>query len=239
MKESFYRTAMLLGAEAEGRLFSSHVAVFGAGGVGGHACEALARCGVGRLTVVDNARVKGSNLNRQLCAEKATIGCLKVEAIKARIEAVSDCSVTPVAEFITADNAASLIPADADVVIDAVDNVTAKIALVLECKRRGLPILSSMGAGNRLDPTAVRTADLYKTSIDPLARIMRRELKARGVNELAVVYSVEEPKKPVIEAPDPEMKRSTPASVPFVPSVFGITLAAEAVKTILERKQDQ
>ncbi len=234
MKESFYRTAMLLGAEAEEVLARAHVAVFGVGGVGGHACDALCRCGVGRVTVIDSASVKASNLNRQLCAEKATIGMPKVEAIKLRMEAVSDCVVTPVNEFVTAENASSLIPGDASVVIDAVDNVTAKIALILECQRLGKPVFSSMGAGNRLDPTAVRTGDLFKTSIDPLARVMRRELKARGVKSLPVVWSLEEPKAPVIEAPDPEMKRATPASVPFVPAVFGITLAAEAVKRILE-----
>lgn len=236
MKESFYRTAMLLGAGAEEVLENSRVAVFGTGGVGGHACEALARCGLGKLTVVDNARVKASNLNRQLCAEKATVGMLKVEAIKSRIEAISDCEVTPVAEFVTAENAAGLIPEDAAAVIDAVDNVTAKLALITECKRRGIPVFSSMGAGNRLDPTAVRIEDIYKTSIDPLARVMRRELKARGVRALTVVYSVEEPRKPVIEAPDPDMRRSTPASVPFVPSVFGITLAYAAVREILGSK---
>ncbi len=234
MKESFYRTAMLLGAEAEDILERAHVAVFGTGGVGGHACDALARAGVGRLTVVDNACVKASNLNRQLCAKKTTIGMPKAAAIKGCVEEVSDCRVTAVSEFVTADNAASLIPHDASVVIDAVDNVTAKLALITECARLGIPILSSMGAGNRLDPTAVRVTDIYKTSIDPLARVMRRELRARGIKSLTVVYSIEEPKAHVIPAPDPEMKRSTPASVPFVPSVFGITLAAEAVKKILE-----
>ena len=237
MKESFYRTAMLLGADVEETLAGAHAVVFGAGGVGGHACETLARCGLGRLTIVDSARVKPSNLNRQICAEKATLGMLKVEAMKRRIEAVSDCEVCAVPEFVTAENAPSLIPPDADCVIDAVDNVTAKIHLVLACRALGIPILSSMGAGNRLDPTAVRTADIYKTSVDPLARVIRRELKSRGVDALPVVYSIEEPKKPVMDPPDPEARRSTPASVPFVPAVFGITLAAEAVKTIIERKK--
>ncbi len=238
MKESFFRTAMLLGPEAEGLLSRAHAVVFGVGGVGGHACDALCRCGVGRITVVDPAKVKASNRNRQLCAKKSTLGMLKTDAIREHIESVSDCSVTALPVFVTAENASSLIPEDADVVIDAVDNVTAKLALIIACKQRGIPVLSSMGAGNRLDPTAVRIADIYSTSVDPLARVMRRELRARGVKNLKVVYSVEEPKQPVIEAPDPESRRSTPASVPFVPSVFGITLAAEAVKTILE-KEDQ
>ncbi|MCR5809332.1 MAG: tRNA threonylcarbamoyladenosine dehydratase [Clostridiales bacterium] len=238
MKESFYRTAMLLGPEAEGILASAHAVVFGVGGVGGHAAEALARCGVGRLTIVDSAVVKPSNLNRQLCAEKRTIGMPKVEAMKERLEAVSDCEVTAVSAFVTAENAASLIPEGVSAVIDAVDNVTAKIALILECQRRGVPVFSSMGAGNRLDPTAVRIADVYKTSIDPLARVMRRELKRRGVKRLTVAYSVEEPKEPLIEAPDPEMKKNAPASVPFVPAVFGLTLASAAVYSILEKEKE-
>ena len=235
MKESFYRTAMLLGEDAEAPLEAAHAVVFGVGGVGGHACEALARCGVGRLTIVDSAIVKESNLNRQICAEKPTVGQPKVEAMKRRIEAVSDCRVTALREFVTAENAASLIPPDASVVIDAVDNVTAKLAIITECRRLGVPVLSSMGAGNRLDPTLVRVADVYKTSIDPLARVMRRELKRRGIDRLTVVYSVEEPKEPLFTAPDPEARRQTPASVPFVPSVFGIALAAEAVNIILKR----
>ena len=236
MKESFYRTAMLLGEDAEGILASSHAAVFGAGGVGGHACDALARCGVGHITVVDCAKVKPSNLNHQICAEKSTIGMDKTEAMRRHLTAVSDCIVTAVNAFVTSDNAPELIPADADIVIDAVDNVTAKLAVITECRARGIPVLSSMGAGNRLDPTAVRIADVYKTSVDPLARVMRRELKKRGVKELTVVYSSEEPKTPVMEAPDPDMKRSAPASVPFVPAVFGITLASEAVRTILKKR---
>lgn len=239
MKESFYRTAMLLGEDAEEILGGAHAAVFGAGGVGGHACDALARCGVGRITVVDCARVKPSNLNRQVCAEKATVGMDKTEAMKRHIEAVSDCAVTAVSAFVTAENAAELIPADADVVIDAVDNVTAKLAIIAECIRRGIPVLSSMGAGNRLDPTAVRLADIYKTTTDPLARVMRRELKKRGVKKLTVAYSVEEPKVPVMETPDPDMKRNAPASVPFVPAVFGITLAAAAVDTILKKRKTE
>lgn len=229
---------MILGEEAEERLADSRVAVFGVGGVGGHACETLARCGVGRLTIVDSARVKESNLNRQLCAEKSTVGMEKTEAMKRRLEAVSDCAVTAVSAFVTSENASSLIPHDASAVIDAVDNVTAKLALILECKRLGIPVFSSMGAGNRLDPTAVRIADIYKTSIDPLSRVMRRELKARGVKSLTVVYSTEEPTKPLIEAPDPEQKRSTPGSTPFVPSVFGIALAYAAVREILSGGPD-
>ncbi len=235
MKESFYRTAMLLGPEAEEVLNGAHAVVFGLGGVGGHACDALARCGVGRLTVVDSAKVKASNLNRQIVARKDTVGMPKALAMKAHIEAVSDARVTAVSEFVTADNAGSLVPADADVVIDAVDNVTAKLGLISFCTGKGIPILSSMGAGNRLDPTRVRVSDVFETAVDPLSRVMRRELRKRGIEKLIAVWSDEPPTTPVIEAPDPDMKQNAPASVPFVPAVFGLTLAAEAVKLILKK----
>ncbi|MBQ1817612.1 MAG: tRNA threonylcarbamoyladenosine dehydratase [Clostridia bacterium] len=237
MKESFYRTGMLLGEGAEETLQNAHAAVFGVGGVGGHACDALARCGVGRITAVDAALVKGSNLNRQMVAEKATVGMPKAEAMKRHIEAVSDCRVTAVREFVTAENAAALIPRGADIVIDAVDNVTAKLALITAAQAMGITVLSSMGAGNRLDPTAVRIGDIYRTETDPLARVMRRELRARGVKKLTVCWSTEEPKPILFEAPDPEARRQTPGSVPFVPAAFGLALAAEAVRLLLENNK--
>ncbi len=233
MKESFYRTAMLLGVDAEERLQNAHAAVFGVGGVGGSACDALARCGLGRLTIVDSARVKPSNLNRQVCAKKSTLGMAKVEAMRLHLSDVSDCSVTVCDAFITRGNAAELIPADADVIIDAVDNVTAKLALIEAGSRMGIPVLSSMGAGNRLDATLVRVGDIYKTSVDPLARVMRRELKKRGIERLRVVYSAEQPIVPLMKAPDPDMKDNAPASAIFVPAAFGLTLAAEAIRLIL------
>ncbi|MCR5610300.1 MAG: tRNA threonylcarbamoyladenosine dehydratase [Clostridiales bacterium] len=237
MKESFYRTAMLLGEDAEGVLKNAHAAVFGVGGVGGHACDALCRCGVGRLTVVDFAVVKESNLNRQICAEKQTVGLKKVEAIKRHIEAVSDAVVFPVDSFVTADNASELVPSGVSVVIDAVDNVTAKLALISYCVKRGVPVISSMGAGNRLDPTRVKLGDIYKTSVDPLARVMRRELKARGIKKLTVAWSDEEPTLPVFSAPDPDSKKPSPGSVPFVPAAFGLALASEAVRIILKKDE--
>ena len=235
MKESFFRTAMLLGPDAEGLLGGAHAAVFGLGGVGGHACDALARCGVGTITAIDSAAVKMSNLNRQIIARKDTVGMPKALAMKAHLESVSDAKVFAVNEFVTAENAGSLVPGDAFVVIDALDNVTAKLALICFCAEKGVPILSSMGAGNRLDPTRVRVSDVYETSVDPLSRVMRRELKKRGVERLTVVWSDEPPITPLIEAPDPEMKKNAPASAPFVPAVFGLTLAAEAVKLILKK----
>ncbi len=239
MKESFYRTAMIYGAEAEAVFDSAHICVFGCGGVGGHAAVALARCGVGRLTLVDAAVVKRSNLNRQVCAEKRTVGMEKSIALKRRIEAVSDCEVNAVTEFITTDNAGELIPQDASVVIDAVDNVTAKIALICSAQERGIPVISSMGAGNRRDPTAVRTCDIYRTCVDPLSRIMRRELRKRNVASLRVVCSTEQPAAPKMAAPDPEMKANAPASSPFVPAAFGMALAAEAIELLLNYNQER
>ena len=154
------------------------------------------------------------------------------------IEDVSDCRVTCVNAFVTRENASELIPDDADIVIDAVDNVTAKIALAEACAARGVPLLSSMGAGNRLDPTAVRAADIKATSTDPLARVMRRELNKRGVSELRTVYSVEQPVAPLMPAPDPDMKPNAPASAVFVPAAFGLALAAEAIKILLSEKTE-
>lgn len=236
MKESFYRTAMLLGEEAEDRLSGAHAVIFGVGGVGGHCADALARSGLGNITVVDSALVKASNLNRQICATKDSIGMRKVDAMEKHIESVSDCRVNAVNTFVLPENIAALLPDDNDydVIIDAVDTVRAKLAIIERASALGIPVLSSMGAGNRLDPTKVRIADIYSTSIDPLSRVMRRELKKRGVPALTVVYSVEEPIKPLIPAPDPDMKPNAPASAEFVPACFGLALASEAVKLILK-----
>ncbi len=236
MKPSFYRTAMVLGENAEKKLEEACVVVFGVGGVGGHCVDALARCGVGNIVLIDSACVKPSNLNRQICAKKSTVGMKKVEAMKRHVEDVSDCSASAVDAFAMPENICGLIPDNADIVIDAVDTVTAKIAIITEAKKRGIPVLSSMGAGNRFDPTCIRSTDIYKTSIDPLARVMRRELKKRGVESLTVVYSVEEPIVPLIPAPDPDMKPNAPASVPFVPGAFGLALAKLAVERILENR---
>ena len=228
MKESFYRTAMLLGEEAEERLNRAHVIVFGAGGVGGHCVDALVRSGLGNITVIDSALV--------ICATKYSIGMKKVDAMEKHIRSVSDCRVTSVHAFALPENIAELLPDDtkADVIIDAVDTVTAKLAIIERASALDIPILSSMGAGNRLDPTKVRIADIYSTSIDPLSRVMRRELKKRNIPSLTVVYSVEEPIKPLIPTPDPDMKPNAPASAEFVPACFGLALASEAVKLMLK-----
>ena len=238
MKESFFKTAMLLGEDAEAKLGEAKVMVFGVGGVGGHAADALARCGIGSIAIVDAASVKPSNLNRQLCAEKATIGMPKVEAMKRRIEAVSDCAVAAVSAFVTKANICELITPDISVIIDAVDTVSAKLCIIERARELDIPVLSSMGAGNRLDPTMVRVSDIYSTSIDPLSRVMRHELRKRGIPSLRVVYSLEEPKKPLIPTPDPDMKPNAPASVPFVPAAFGLALAHEAVRLILSPRKE-
>lgn len=234
MKESFYRTAMLLGEVAENILAEAVIVIFGIGGVGGHCADALARCGVGKMIIIDNAKVKSSNLNRQLCARYDTIGMDKVYSMQQHLVSVSDCTVEAVNAFALPENIASLIPKNASLVIDAVDTVTAKLAIIEHARLLGIPVLSSMGAGNRLDPTAVRIADIYSTSIDPLSRIMRRELRKRNIKNLTVAYSIEEPHTPVIPTPDPDMKPNAPASVPFVPAAFGLALAAEAVKILLQ-----
>ncbi len=225
---------MLLGEEAEAQLCNADAVVFGVGGVGGHCVDALVRCGLGHITIIDAAKVKPSNLNRQICARRDTLGMDKVEAMRQHIEAVSECCVNAVNAFALPENIAELIPDDASIIIDAVDTVTAKLAIIERAYALGIPVLSSMGAGNRLDPTAVRIADIYSTSIDPLSRIMRRELRKRNIPGLTVVYSVEEPHRPLIPTPDPDMKPNAPASVPFVPGVFGLTLAAEAIRLLLE-----
>ena len=239
MKQSFYRTGMLLGEEAENLLMDSAVCVFGAGGVGGHCIDALVRCGLGSISIIDSANVKASNLNRQICAEKATVGMKKVEAMRLHIEAVSDCRVSVSDVFASPDNIASLIPDNTDIVIDCVDTVSAKLAIIEEARRRGLPVLSSMGAGNRLDPTAVRIGDIYSTSVDPLSRVMRRELRKRGIPALTCVYSLEPPKKPLIPSPDPDMKANSPASVPFVPAAFGLALASKAILYLIQNQNGE
>lgn len=225
-------------------LASARVAVFGVGGVGGYVCEALCRSGVGAFDLIDNDRVCLSNLNRQIIATQQTLGQLKVEAMRERILQINpQAKVRAHACFFLPENA-DAFPFDAySYVVDAVDTVAAKLALVMACKRCGTPIISSMGAGNKLDPTALRVADIFETHTDPLARVMRRELKRRGVDRLKVVCSEEQPLRPLreLEADDPASfadtphahpRRSTPGSTAFVPSVAGLIIAAQVVKDL-------
>ena len=234
----FSRTELLLGAEAMEKLKNSRVAVFGVGGVGGFAVEALARSGVGALDLIDDDTVCPSNLNRQIIALRSTVGQPKVEVAAARVKDINpDCKVRTYRTFYTPETAVGFDFSQYDYVIDAIDTVTGKIGLVMQATDAGVPIISSMGAGNKLDPTAFRVADIYKTSVCPLARVMRRELKKRGVERLKVVYSEEEALTPS-EDKTPEQgahqKRQTPGSTAFVPSVAGLIIAGEVVKDLIK-----
>ena len=233
MDNPFIRTEALLGDAAIEKLKKAHVCVFGLGGVGGYAVEALARSGVGELTLVDNDTVSVSNINRQILATVKTVGQLKTEAAKARVLEINpECKAHSVNLFFMPETAGEIDFSAFDYVVDAIDSVTGKIELVMQCEKAGVPIISSMGTGNKLDPTAFEVTDVFKTSVCPLARVMRRELKARGVKKLKVVYSKEEARTPLFDAGDNPLKRQTPASVAFVPSVAGLIIAGEVVKEI-------
>lgn len=233
----FSRTELLLGEEAMQKLKNSRVAVFGVGGVGSYAVEALARSGVGALDLIDDDVVAESNINRQIIALHSTIGQPKVAVAAARVRDIQpDCAVRTYQMFYTSETADRFDFSQYDYVIDAIDTVTGKIALVMRARAAGVPIISSMGAGNKLDPTAFRVTDLCKTSVCPLARVMRRELKKRGVDRLKVVYSIEEALTPAEDGSaeaGAHPKRRTPGSVAFVPSVAGLILAGEVIKDLI------
>ncbi|MBO4869099.1 MAG: tRNA threonylcarbamoyladenosine dehydratase [Clostridia bacterium] len=230
MDQRFERTALLLGEEGLAKLARSRVAVFGAGGVGGYVIEALARSGVGALDIIDSDVISPSNINRQIIADTGTVGRYKVDAACDRVKAINpDCAVTVRRTFFTPDNAAEFDFSQYDYVVDAIDTVTGKIGLITCAEAAGVPVISSMGAGNKLDPTAFRVADIYETSVCPLARVMRTELKKRGVKKLKVVYSKE---KPIKAVSDDDSGRHAPGSVAFVPSVAGRIIAGEVIKDI-------
>ncbi len=240
MVNAFSRTELLLGSEAMERLSKSRVAVFGIGGVGGYVCEALARSGVGALDLIDNDTVSLTNINRQIIATTKTVGQLKTDVMKARILEINpEAMVCTYPCFFLPENAGDFPFDSYDYVVDAIDTVTAKIALVLQCQQLGVPIMSSMGAGNKLDPTQFKVADIFKTSGDPLARVMRRELKKRGVDRLKVVYSEEKPLTPREDVYDdgekettPPGRRAIPGSTAFVPSVAGLIIAGEVIQDL-------
>ena len=234
MDQAFSRTALLLGAEAMEKLRKARVIVFGLGGVGGHACEALVRSGVGAIDLVDDDQVSESNLNRQLFATRSTIGMDKTEAAKLRLLDINPAlKITTHKCFFLPETADRFDFTQYDYIVDAIDTVTGKIALAEAADRAGTPIISSMGAGNKLDPTAFEVTDINKTSVCPLARVMRKELRRRGVKKLKVVYSREDAMTPLESAePDREGRRSVPGSTAFVPSVAGLILAGEVVKDL-------
>ncbi|EGL38303.1 hypothetical protein HMPREF9624_01267 [Oribacterium asaccharolyticum ACB7] len=227
MLEQFSRTELLLGRDAIEKLSRAKVIVFGVGGVGGYAVEALARSGVGRIDLVDKDTVSLSNLNRQLIATRDTVGREKVEVMAERIHSINpDCEVHSYCCFYLPDTKEQFDFSSYDYIIDAVDTVTAKLSLICEAERAGTPVISAMGAGNKLNPAAFKVSDIYQTRVCPLARVMRRECKKRGINKLKVVYSEENPQKPQID-------RGVPGSVPFVPPVAGLILASEVVRDLL------
>ena len=235
MKEEFVRTAMLLGEEAIEKLQKARVAVFGVGGVGGYAVEALARCGVGALDLIDSDTVSRSNINRQILATYSTVGMLKVDAAKNRVLDINpDCVVTTYPIFYLPETAEQFDFTRYDYIVDCIDTVTGKLQLVERAVAAGTPIICSMGTGNKLDPSAFQVADISKTSMCPLARIMRKELKKRGINHLKVVYSQEEALTPVGTEEECALlgKRQIPGSTAFVPGTAGLILAGEVIKDI-------
>lgn len=235
MQNQFSRTELLLGKDAMERLSCARVAVFGVGGVGGYVVEALVRSGVGAVDLIDNDKVCLTNLNRQIIATRSTVGQYKVDVMRERILDINpECRVNVHKCFYLPETQAEFDFAQYDYVVDAVDTVTAKLALVMQAEEVGVPIISSMGAGNKLDPAAFEVADIYKTSVDPLARVMRRELKKRGIKKLKVVYSKEEPLTPI--APESEVcEKGVPGSTAFVPSAAGLLIASEVVKDLIGR----
>lgn len=238
MSEQFSRTELIFGKEGMEKLAAARVAVFGVGGVGGYVVEALARSGVGALDLIDNDTVCLSNLNRQIIAVQSTLGQYKVDAAAQRVSDINpDAVVRTHKTFYTPETADRFDFSEYDYVVDAIDTVTGKIELVLNAKACKTPIISSMGAGNLVDPTAFEVADIYKTSVCPLARVMRYELKKRGVDSLKVVYSKETPHKPADGAAQTESggtgRRRVPGSTSFVPAVVGLTIAGEVIKDII------
>lgn len=238
MTDRFSRTEMLLGSDAMEKLRNARVAVFGLGGVGGYIVEALARSGVGALDIIDNDTVSITNLNRQIVAVEGTVGMPKTEAAKMRIVQINpDCKVTAYNTFYMPENSSDFDFTKYDYIADAIDTVTAKIELVMNANKCGTPIICSMGTGNKLNPAELEVADIYKTSVCPLARIMRYELKRRGIKKLKVVYSKEMPIVPTGDAAEKCREESTgkknvPGSTAFVPAVAGMIIASEIVKDI-------
>lgn len=229
----FSRTALLIGGENLDKLKKARVAVFGVGGVGGYVAEALARAGVGTLDLIDKDTVSESNINRQIVALHSTIGRLKTEVMAARIKEINpNATVYTHNVFYLPETAGQFDFSAYDYVVDAIDTVSGKIALIQQAKKANTPVISSMGTGNKLDPTRFEVADIAKTSVCPLARVMRRELKKRGIEQVKVVYSKEEPINSGLA--DEESGKAIPASISFVPSVAGLILAGEVIKDLIK-----
>ena len=252
MLNQFSRTELLFGKEAMEKLEHSRVAIFGIGGVGGYVCEALVRSGVGAFDLIDDDKVCLTNLNRQIIATRKTVGKYKADVMKERILDINPKADVRIHKcFFLPENADEFPFEEYDYIVDAVDTVTAKIALVLKAQELNIPIMSSMGAGNKLDASAFKVSDIYKTKVCPLAKVMRRELKKRGVKKLKVVYSEEKPTRPIedmsiscrnhcICPPGAQRKctdrRDIPGSTAFVPSVAGLIIAGEVIKDLTNKK---
>jgi len=229
-ENQFERTSLLLGKASVEKLAEKRVAVFGVGGVGGFVCEGLVRAGIGAIDIVDKDIVAISNINRQLIALHSTVGKNKVDVLEERLKDINkNLIIKKYKCFFLPETSETFDFREYDYVVDAIDTVTGKIELILKAKEAGVPIISAMGAGNKLDPTAFQVSDIYKTSVCPLARVMRRELKKRGVEKLKVVYSKEEPIKPQFE----EGEEVVPGSVSFVPPDLGLIIAGEVVKDLI------
>lgn len=248
MSDIFSRTQLIFGEEAMEILANSRVAVFGVGGVGGYTVEALARSGVGAIDLIDDDKVCVTNINRQIIALGSTVGMYKVDAAEKRIHDINpECTVTCHKMFYMPETADKLDFSQYDYVVDAIDTVTGKIEIIMQAKAAGVPVISSMGAGNKVDPTAFEVADIYKTSVCPLARVMRYQLKRRGVKKLKVVYSKEQPIIPQGKAAEDgsgntdmrtgAARRSTPGSNAFVPSVAGLIIGGEVIKDLIRLKK--
>ena len=254
MLHQFSRTELLIGKEGLEKLHRSKVAIFGIGGVGSFVAEGLVRSGVGHFVLIDDDLICLTNLNRQIHAVRKTVGKPKIGAMKARmLEIYPEADIETIQTFYLPDHADELIREDYDYIVDTVDTVTAKIDLVVQAQKRGIPIISCMGAGNKLDPTRFRVADVYKTTMDPLAKVMRRELRQRGIDSLKVVFSDEPPIEPVVTDDNscakhcicPKGTRRTctirhqiPGSISFVPPVAGLIMAGEVVKDLIGYKPD-
>ncbi len=231
----FLRSEMILGSQSTNRLADKRVILFGLGGVGSYTAEALARAGIGSITIVDNDTVSVTNINRQLCALHSTVGLPKVEVIKNRISDINpSCEVTALQKFYLPENAEEFRLEDYDYIADAIDTVSAKIDLAVRSQQLQIPMISCMGTGNKLDPSQFTVSDIFKTSGCPLCRVMRSELRKRGIKKLNVVWSPEEPVKPTETNENPG-KRRTPGSLPFVPPVAGMIMAG---KIILDLNKD-
>ena len=255
MLTQFSRTELLLGKEAMNKLEGARVAVFGIGGVGGYVCEALVRSGVGKFDLIDNDKVCMSNLNRQIIATRNTVGKYKTEVMKERILSINPQAQVNVYNcFFLPENAGDFDFTSYDYVVDAVDTVTAKIQIIMQAKEAGVPVISCMGVGNKLNPTELCIEDIYKTSVCPLAKVMRRELKKRGVKKLKVLYSREEAMKPVEDTQNScrthcvcppgtqrtcTVRRAIPGSTSFVPSAAGLIIASEVVKDLTGIRHDK